>query len=122
MDIQLEKRLTESPAAQTQQPACREWTRTIFQRGDDEDYTMATKQHLMDRLRIIMAGRAAEEVTSYHKPAGIQTPCLWLRSGSIPECLQDCWRSENWRCPGQILQCMNSMAKGSTVIVELVTL
>lgn len=31
-------------------------------RGDDEDYTMATKQRLVDRLRVILAGRAAEEV------------------------------------------------------------
>ena len=32
-------------------------------RGDDEDYTMATKQRLVDRLRVILAGRAAEEVS-----------------------------------------------------------
>ena len=33
-------------------------------RGDDEDYTMSTKGRLVDRLRVILAGRAAEEVTS----------------------------------------------------------
>ncbi len=42
---------------------CREWTRTIFLRGEDEDYTMATKGRLLQRLRVIVAGRAAEEVS-----------------------------------------------------------
>ena len=36
-------------------------------RGDDEDYTMATKQRLVDRLRVILAGRAAEEVSHISK-------------------------------------------------------
>ena len=33
-------------------------------RGDDEDYTMSTKGRLVDRMRVILAGRAAEEVGS----------------------------------------------------------
>jgi len=41
---------------------CRDWTRTIFLRGPDEDYTMSTKGRMMERLRVILAGRAAEEV------------------------------------------------------------
>lgn len=41
---------------------CRDWTRTIFLRGQDEDYTMTTKARLLERLRVIVAGRAAEEL------------------------------------------------------------
>ncbi len=40
----------------------RDWTRTIFLRGADEDYTMSTKGRMLERLRVILAGRAAEEV------------------------------------------------------------
>ena len=43
-------------------PECRDWTRTIFLRGADEDYTMSTKGRMLERLRVILAGRAAEEV------------------------------------------------------------
>ena len=31
-------------------------------RGSDEDYSMATRARLVDRLRVLLAGRAAEEV------------------------------------------------------------
>ena len=31
-------------------------------RGADEDYSMATKARLIERLRVLLAGRAAEEV------------------------------------------------------------
>lgn len=41
---------------------CRDWTRTIFLRGPDEDYTMSTKGRMFERVRVILAGRAAEEV------------------------------------------------------------
>ena len=40
----------------------RDWSRTIFLRGDDEDYTMTTRGRMMERLQVILAGRAAEEV------------------------------------------------------------
>ena len=42
--------------------ACRDWTRTIFLRGSDEDYTMSTKGRMLERLHVLLAGRAAEEV------------------------------------------------------------
>ena len=38
----------------------RDWTRTIFLRGADEDYTMSTKGRMLERLHVILAGRAAE--------------------------------------------------------------
>jgi hypothetical protein len=41
----------------------RDWTRTIFLRGPDEDYTMSTKGRMLERMRVILAGRAAEEVS-----------------------------------------------------------
>lgn len=40
----------------------RDWSRTIFLRGDDEDYTMTTRGRMMERLQVILAGRAAEEI------------------------------------------------------------
>ena len=43
-------------------PRGRDWSRTIYARGDDEDYVIMTKGRLMDRVRVILAGRAAEEV------------------------------------------------------------
>ena len=49
----------------------RDWTRTIFLRGADEDYTMSTKGRMLERLRVILAGRAAEEV---------RIPCFLLAS------------------------------------------
>ncbi len=39
-----------------------DWTRTTFLRGTDEDYTMSTRGRLLERLRVTVAGRAAEEV------------------------------------------------------------
>ena len=39
----------------------RDWTRTVFLRGDDEDYTMTTRARLLERIRVTLAGRAAEE-------------------------------------------------------------
>ena len=40
----------------------RDWTRTIFLRGADEEYTMSTKGRMLERLHVILGGRAAEEV------------------------------------------------------------
>lgn len=40
----------------------RDWTRTTLLRGDDEEYTLATRGRMMERLQVILAGRAAEEV------------------------------------------------------------
>ena len=40
----------------------RDWSRTSFLRGDDEDYTMTTRGRMMERLQVILAGRAAEEI------------------------------------------------------------
>ena len=42
--------------------SCRDWSRVVFLRGDDEDYTMSTRARMMERLQVILAGRAAEEV------------------------------------------------------------
>lgn len=53
--------------------ACRDWTRTIFLRGPDEDYTMSTKGRMLERLRVIMAGRAAEQVCTVF-PSAIVSP------------------------------------------------
>ena len=44
------------------QTCCRDWTRTTFLRGDDEEYTLSTRGRMMERLQVILAGRAAEEV------------------------------------------------------------
>jgi len=38
-----------------------DWTRTIFLRGSDEDYTLTTRARLLERIRVTLAGRAAEE-------------------------------------------------------------
>ncbi|CAL8467968.1 g7506 [Coccomyxa elongata] len=50
-------------------PRGRDWTRTIFLRGPDEDYTMSTKGRMLERLRVIMAGRAAEQVLLEEGPS-----------------------------------------------------
>ena len=68
----------------------RDWTRTTFLRGDDEEYTLATRGRMMERLQVILAGRAAEEVafdmpTTYSmsdlkvsKPcSAVSTPAFW---------------------------------------------
>ena len=34
----------------------------MFLRGDDEDYTMTTRARLLERIRVTLAGRAAEEL------------------------------------------------------------
>lgn len=39
-----------------------EWSRTIYARGRDEDYLIMTRGRLLDRIRVMLAGRAAEEV------------------------------------------------------------
>lgn len=39
-----------------------EWSRTIYARGADEDYLIMTRGRLLDRIRVVLAGRAAEEV------------------------------------------------------------
>jgi ATP-dependent Zn protease len=39
----------------------RDWTRTIFLRSSDEDYTLTTRGRLLERIRVTLAGRAAEE-------------------------------------------------------------
>ena len=42
---------------------CRsDWSRTIYARGRDEDYVIMTRGRLLDRIRVVLAGRAAEEV------------------------------------------------------------
>ena len=61
---------------------CREWTRTIFLRGADEDYTMATRSRLLERLRVVLAGRAAEEA----RPQSLHTKCFHPWSISLPAC------------------------------------
>ena len=43
-------------------PRGRDWSRTIYARGNDEDYIIMTKGRILDRIRVILAGRAAEEV------------------------------------------------------------
>lgn len=43
-------------------PRGRDWSRTIYARGADEDYLIMTRGRLMDRVRVVLAGRAAEEV------------------------------------------------------------
>ena len=40
----------------------RDWSRTTYARGRDEDYLISTRGRLMDRVRVVLAGRAAEEV------------------------------------------------------------
>ena len=53
---------------------CRDWTRTIFLRGADEEYTMSTKGRMLERLHVILGGRAAEEVlTSNSRTFGTPT-------------------------------------------------
>lgn len=47
---------------QMERCACSQWTRTVFLRGSDEDYTMSTRGRLLERMRVILGGRAAEEV------------------------------------------------------------
>ena len=42
---------------------CSQWTRTTFYRGGDDSYVMATYSRLLQRLRVILAGRAAEQVS-----------------------------------------------------------
>lgn len=37
-----------------------EKTRTVFFRGKDEDYTMTTRSRMLERIAVILAGRAAE--------------------------------------------------------------
>ena len=54
---------------------CREWTRTMFLRNPDEDYTMSTKGRLLERLQVILAGRAAEEVTCPSTHINTQQTC-----------------------------------------------
>jgi len=43
-------------------PRGRDWSRTIYARGNDEDYIIMTKGRILDRIKVILAGRAAEEV------------------------------------------------------------
>jgi cell division protease FtsH len=43
-------------------PRGRDWSRTIYARGADEDYLIMTRGRLMDRIRVVLGGRAAEEV------------------------------------------------------------
>eukprot|EP01025_Chloroclados_australasicus_P045036 TRINITY_DN4911_c0_g1_i2.p2 TRINITY_DN4911_c0_g1~~TRINITY_DN4911_c0_g1_i2.p2 ORF type:complete len:410 (-),score=64.61 TRINITY_DN4911_c0_g1_i2:227-1456(-) len=38
------------------------WSRTLFNRAEDEDFAIVTKGYLLDRIRVVLAGRAAEEV------------------------------------------------------------
>eukprot|EP00887_Chlorella_sp_A99_P007243 scaffold2.g7243.t1 len=43
-------------------PRGKDWSRTIYARGRDEDYLITTRGQLLDRIRVVLAGRAAEEV------------------------------------------------------------
>ena len=43
-------------------PRGRDWSRTIYARGNDEDYIIMTKGRILDRIKVVLAGRAAEEV------------------------------------------------------------
>jgi len=54
--------LRNPPASETLNLTRRDWTRTVFLRGDDEDYTMTTRARLLERIRVTLAGRAAEEL------------------------------------------------------------
>jgi ATP-dependent Zn protease len=38
----------------------------VFLRGKDEDYTMSTRARMLERVRVILAGRAAEEIVFGH--------------------------------------------------------
>jgi len=44
------------------QPRGDEWTRTMFLRADDEAYSLVTRARLLERLQVVLGGRAAEEV------------------------------------------------------------
>lgn len=57
----------------------RDWTRTTFLRGDDEEYTLATRGRMMERLQVILAGRAAEEIT-FDTPTTYSIPDLRVSS------------------------------------------
>jgi len=50
------------------EPRGDEWTRTVFLRGDDETYSIATRTRMMERLQVLLGGRAAEEVV-YGQPS-----------------------------------------------------
>ncbi|KAI7845492.1 hypothetical protein COHA_001038 [Chlorella ohadii] len=43
-------------------PRGSDWSRTIYARGRDEDYVILTRGRLLDRIRVLLAGRAAEEI------------------------------------------------------------
>lgn len=47
------------------------WSRTVFKRARDEDYTMQTRGRLLDRLRFMLAGRAAEALYLKAKPVSL---------------------------------------------------
>jgi len=60
--LRLETGLLEKVERVSIQPRGDEWTRTVFLRGDDETYSLATRARMLERLQVLLAGRAAEEV------------------------------------------------------------
>lgn len=71
------------PLSLTTAAFSRDWTRTIFLRGDDENYTMTTRGRMMERLQVILAGRAAEEV-AYQVPSTYSISDLRVRKLLLP--------------------------------------
>jgi hypothetical protein len=88
-----------APHANTAAPRCSEWSRTIYARGRDEDYLVMTRGRLLDRIRVVLAGRAAEEVvlgtpSSYSTgDLRVGAPCLPARRWCILRPPSSCWGS-----------------------------
>ena len=47
------------------------WSRTVLERATDEEYTMQTRGRLLDRLRFMLAGRAAEALYLKARPLSL---------------------------------------------------
>lgn len=43
-------------------PRSKDWSRTIFDRSSDEEYTLTVRSKMLDRIRVILSGRAAEDL------------------------------------------------------------
>lgn len=43
-------------------PRGKDWSRTIFDRSSDEEYTLTARAKVLDRIRVTMSGRAAEDL------------------------------------------------------------
>ena len=55
----------------------------MFLRGSDEDYTLTTRARLLERIRVTLAGRAAEEVLLPGGPTTYSTTDLQVRSAPV---------------------------------------